>query len=190
MFTGIVETTATVENRSSDGLILTPSRRLKGLAVGESVAVDGVCLTVDRIRGPQVTFRLLAETVRVTTLGERRPGDRVNLERALQVGGRVGGHLLLGHVDGRGRVASLTRRGKMLTMELALPRALRPYLIPKGPIGVDGVSLTLDPRLEEERVRIHLVPHTCRATTLAAKAAGSQVNIEVDPVAKYLRGML
>ena len=158
--------------------------------MGESVAVDGVCLTVDRTAGKELQFRLLAETLRATTLGNIRTGGRVNLERSLRVGGRVGGHLLLGHVDGRGKIISCKRGGASRTLEVSLPVPLAALLVPKGPVAVDGVSLTLDSRIGRNRFSVHLVPHTLSATTLARKKPGDGVNLELDPVAKYLRGML
>ncbi len=152
--------------------------------------MDGVCLTVDRLEGKELQFRLLPETLRVTTLGSLKAGGRVNLERSLRVGGRVGGHLLLGHVDGRGRIVSRRRAGDSVTLEISLPVPLAALLVPKGPVAVDGVSLTLDSRIGRGRFSVHLVSHTLSATTLDGKKPGGAVNLELDPVAKYLRGML
>lgn len=201
MFTGIIETTGGVLARQPGLLKIRPVRPLKGPAVGESIAVDGVCLTVDRIRGGDLEFRLLPETLRATTLGSLKPGHRVNLERALRAGSRVGGHLVLGHVDGRGRIASRERAGETVTLKISLPPALGALLAPKGPIAVDGVSLTIGAEVKTtvpgiRRIpgtvcfSVHLVPHTLSATTLAAKKRGEEVNLEMDPVAKLLRGML
>jgi riboflavin synthase alpha subunit len=172
---------------------------LKRLSIGESVSVDGVCLTVARVAGKKISFQLLPETIRVSTLGDLKVGDPVNLERSLRIGDRLGGHLMLGHVDGRGRIRSRTKRGNSWTLEIEIPESIGSFLIPKGPIGVDGVSLTLDPSapgatgagpLLKDRIRVHLIPHTARVTTLGRKAVGSRVNLEVDPIAKYLRRML
>ncbi len=214
MFTGIVEAVGTVLSRRPDRLTVAAPRAFGPAAVGESVCVDGVCLTVERRQGAGIVFRLLPETARVSTLGGLAKGSRVNLERALRAGSRLGGHLLLGHVDARG---AITRRsfcrtrgtsfahpphggypgsvarlgaGGSVTLEIRVPEALAPLLVPKGPIAVDGVSLTLDGRTERDRVRVHLVSHTLESTTLGGKAEGSRVNLEVDLVAKYLRGML
>ncbi|MBI3317699.1 MAG: riboflavin synthase [Candidatus Omnitrophica bacterium] len=190
MFTGIVETLGTVLERRQGGLVISPKRPLKGIAEGESVSVDGVCLTVEAKRAGGIAFQLLPETERVSTLGVLRRGDLVNLERSLRVGDRVGGHLLLGHVDGKGVILRWEKRGNGLTLTLKVPRGLARFLIPKGPIGVDGVSLTLDPELQGERARVHLVPHTVRQTVLGRKRSGSTVNLEVDLVAKYLWGVV
>ena len=190
MFTGIVETQGIVAARADGKLVLTPRKALYRLAVGESVSVDGVCLTVDRLHGRQITFRLLPETVRISTLGHLKVGDRVNLERSLRVGDRLGGHLLLGHVDGQGKIFARFRKRNTFTLGIQTPAPLASCLVPKGPLGVDGVSLTLDPRMEPDRVWVHLIPHTSFVTTLGKKAIGSRVNLELDLIAKYLRGML
>ena len=204
MFTGIVETVGTVISCRPDRLAVAPGRSFGPVALGESICVDGVCLTVERLRleeaapgasahrrrGARLEFRLLPETLRVSTLGKLRKGSRVNLERALRLGGRLGGHLLLGHVDARGTVTGRARAGRSLTLEIRVPEGLASLLVPKGPVAVDGVSLTLDSRVERDRIRVHLVSHTLKATTLGQKAEGSRVNLEADPVAKYLRGML
>ncbi|MBI3616216.1 MAG: riboflavin synthase [Candidatus Omnitrophica bacterium] len=187
MFTGIVETSGTVTGRSSNRLVIHPAHSLKGLSKGESVSVNGVCLTIDGQTRRGITFRLLPETVRVSTLGKLRSGDRVNLERAMKVGDRLGGHLMLGHVDGQGIVIAKSRRGNSWTLEIKIPASLRSCLVPKGPIGLDGVSLTLDPKIREGRIKVHLIPHTAKATTLGEKSVGEYVNVELDLIAKYLR---
>lgn len=204
MFTGIVETVGTVLSRRPDRIAVAPGRPFGPVALGESICVDGVCLTVDRLRpeeaspgasahrrrGAGLEFRLLPETLRVSTLGELREGGRVNLERAVRLGSRLGGHLLLGHVDARGTVTGRARAGRALTLEIQVPEGLATLLVPKGPIAVDGVSLTLDARVRRDRIRVHLISHTLKSTTLGRKAEGSRVNLEADLVAKYLRGML
>ncbi len=190
MFTGIVETLGTVVSCGAGKLVVAPGRPFQRIKIGESICVDGVCLTVDRLNGKKITFRLLPETVRVSTLGTLRRGDRVNLERSLKLGDRLGGHLLLGHVDGQGKVVGRSRAGKTLTLEVEIPPSLALGLVPKGPIGVDGVSLTLDPTIKRNRIQVHLIPHTAAVTTLGSKSVGSRVNLEADLILKYLRGML
>lgn len=189
MFTGIVETTGEVLARRKDLLQVRPARPLKGLAEGESIALNGVCLTLDRFLKGELEFRLLPETLRATTLGILKPGGRVNLERSLRAGSRVGGHLVLGHVDGKGKVAARRQVKGTVTLEISLPPALGALLVPKGPITVDGVSLTVDVP-GTACFSVHLIRHTLSATTLAAKRPGDEVNLEIDPVAKTLRGML
>jgi riboflavin synthase len=198
LFTGIIETTGEVLTRKLGLLKVRPARPPKEVSLGESIAVDGVCLTVDRIRDGDLEFRLLPETLRVTTLGSLKPGGRVNLERSLRVGSRVGGHWVLGHVDGKGKVATRRQVKATVTLQISLPTALGVLLIPKGPVAVDGVSLTVDlPVPGTRRVpgtdvlfSVHLIRHTLSSTTLAAKKPGDEVNLEMDPVAKLLRGML
>ena len=190
MFTGIVETQGTVLACGARALAVTPKKPLSGLAVGESVSIDGVCLTVDGISGRKITFRLLPETVRVSTLGALRPGSRVNMERALRLGDRLGGHLLLGHVDAQGTIAERSKTKNSVTLKIAVPRPISRVLVPKGPIALDGVSLTLGPVIGANQIRVHLVPHTMKVTALDAKQVGDRVNLEVDLIAKYLLGVL
>ena len=193
MFTGIIETVGTVTKREKGMLEISPHKRFHGLSIGESIAVDGVCLTVDQaVPGTtqRIFFRLLPETVRVSTLGSLRHGDEVNLERSLQVGDRCGGHLLLGHVDGQGILRNRVKKGNTVTLELEIPESLRCFVVSKGPIGIDGISLTVGPGILKNRIRVHLVSHTLRMTTLGKKPIGARVNLEVDLVAKYLNAML
>ena len=190
MFTGLVEMTGKVAAREAGRLAVIPQKKLAGVSIGESISVDGVCLTVERCRVSQLAFRLLPETVRVTTLGKLRAGDRVNLERSLRVGDRLGGHLLLGHVDGQGKVVRRIPKGDSLTLEIEVPPSLTRCMVPKGPIGLDGVSLTLGPALKRNRVQVYLIRHTARITTLGSKPVGARVNIELDLVAKSLYHVL
>jgi riboflavin synthase len=201
LFTGIIETTGEVLARREGLLQVRPARPLKGLAEGESIALNGVCLTLDRSRKGEMEFRLLPETLRATTLGILKPGGRVNLERSLRAGSRVGGHLVLGHVDGKGKVAVRRKVKDTVTLEISLPPALGALLVPKGPITVDGVSLTVgaEGKTTVPGTRkvpgtvcfsVHLIRHTLSSTTLSGKRPGDEVNLEIDPVAKILRGML
>ena len=206
MFSGIIETTGRVAGRVKDQLAIVPRRLFQGLKVGESISVDGVCLTLhqigDVLKGDTLRrrvspwglsplfFRLLPETTRASTLGLVEVGSPVNLERSLRLGDRIGGHFLLGHVDGQGAIVARHREGETLTLEIELPKNLSSFLVSKGPIGVDGVSLTLDPKVAGNRIRVHLVAHTLSATALGQKAVRDRVNLEVDLIAKYLRAML
>jgi riboflavin synthase len=173
MFTGIVERT---------GCVLRSGRRLvvetgwDDLVLGESVAVAGVCLTVAALDGPRAGFDLVPETLRKTTLGALRKGDRTNLERALRAGARLGGHIVQGHVDGTGRVA---RAGAVLRIET--PLASR--MVAKGSVCVDGVSLTLVDA-EPEAFTVALIPTTRRITTLGRLRRGDRVNVELDVLLK------
>jgi riboflavin synthase len=166
------------------------SRVLEGLAVGASIAVDGVCQTV--LQTSSKGFRVAAEmeTLRATTLGRLQPGGRLNLERALAVNGRLDGHLLLGHVDARGMVRGVRREARTLILELEAPPEMRPYVAPKGCIGVDGVSLTVGPEVGHGRFAVYLIPHTWEQTTLAERRVGDAVNLEADVLARYVVHLL
>ena len=176
MFTGIIEQTGRVER---------PGRRLRvrtgfdDLAYGESVAVGGVCLTVAKLSGDAAEFDLVNETLRRTTLGRLRRGDRVNLERSLRAGDRLSGHVVQGHVDGTGRVA---RAGRLLKVETPLAA----QMAPKGSVAVDGVSLTIVDAFPDA-FTVALIPTTLKITTLGRTRRGHQVNVELDVLGKYAR---
>ncbi|MDZ7270803.1 MAG: riboflavin synthase [candidate division KSB1 bacterium] len=193
MFTGLVEEVGVVSavNKTATGMELgiTCESVADGLKVGDSVAVDGVCLTVVEVAPKAFAVQAVAETLRRTTLGNYRRGWRVNLERALRSGDRLGGHLVQGHVDDVGEVKKVTPGGEGKVMEVTLPRNLRPFVVPKGSIAVDGVSLTVA-RLEGASLEIWLVPHTLKRTTLGEKRPGDLVNLEVDILGKYVAHML
>jgi riboflavin synthase alpha subunit len=190
MFTGIVSQRARVVASEDDGhgatrLRVALERPIEGLALGASVALDGVCLTVARVEGERIEFDVVPETCRKTTLGDLREGDRVNVEAALRAGDPLGGHVLQGHVDGVGRIEGVERRGADVRMSIRLPRALQGATIPKGSVAVDGVSLTVG-ESEEERFSVYLVPHTLAATGLGEKEAGDRVNVEADVVGRWV----
>lgn len=189
MFTGLVETTGTILRleRVDRGLHLTVRASLESpdLKIGESIAVDGVCLTVVSLQRDAFTVDVSEETVSRSTLGQRRPGDEVNLERALRLGDRLGGHLVSGHVDGTGRVAARQHRGESLVIKVEIPPELSRYLIEKGSVAVNGVSLTVN-RCEGRQFEVNVVPHTARASTLGNLKVGDGVNVEVDLIGKYV----
>ena len=189
MFTGVIEATGEILQALRGRLVLRPQRSLPEIKLGESVAVDGVCLTVESFSAKELTFRLLPETMRVSTLGGLKKGSVVNLERSLRLGDRLGGHLLWGHVDGRGIVEKRLQQKGAVTFEIRPPPDLAHFLVPKGPIGIDGVSLTLGAKIAHGRFQVHLVAHTLEMTTLGRKLQGSAVNLEMDPVVKCLHGM-
>ena len=159
------------------------------LALGESVAVDGVCLTVTACTPAGFAVDAVAETLHRTTLGGLGPDDPVNLERALRVGDRLGGHLVQGHVDGTAAVRELSRRGGDVRLVVELPEALRPYVALKGSIALSGVSLTVA-SVEAETFAVALIPETLARTTLGRAAPGVRLNVEVDLLARYLEGLL
>jgi riboflavin synthase len=188
MFTGLVETLAAVERVEAEGdgrALVVAAPFAAELVPGESVAVNGACLTVVARDGRTCRFQAGPETLRRTNLGELAPGDRVNLERALRVGDRLGGHLVQGHVDGLGRVASRNRQGDWETVWFSCPAELAEQMVPKGSVTVDGVSLTLVD-VTADGFSVALIPHTLEQTTLGFKRPGASVNLETDVLAKYV----
>jgi len=194
MFTGIVEELGTVQSTARKGdtvrLAVTATTARDGSELGASVAINGVCLTVVDRPGDGLVFELGPETLERTTLGRLAPGHRVNLERPLRFGGALGGHLVLGHVDGVGTVERVDRVESTARVRIALPdRELAPLLIPQGSVAVDGVSLTVA-ALEVTTFEVMLIPHTLAVTTFGALAAGEAVNLETDVIGKYLQRSL
>ncbi len=182
MFTGIIDAIGkVVKFERNRAWIRLPYR---GVRKGESICVDGVCLTVAARSGRVMAFDIGPETRRITTLGKLRPDSRVNLERALRVGDRLGGHWVSGHVENMGRIVKWEPDGRDRWVTIDVPRVLHRFLLPKGSLSVDGISLTIA-FLRQGRVRIMLIPHTLRATTLGAKKVGDPVNLEADLLAKY-----
>ena len=159
------------------------------LRLGESVAVNGACLTVVEVRPPIFEADVSPETLKRTTLGRLRPGDRVNIERALRWGDRLGGHLVSGHVDGVGEVLSRTERTDFFFFRIRAPENVATYLVEKGSVAVDGVSLTVN-RVEGLNFEIAVIPHTAEITTLGFRKPGDPVNLEVDLLAKYVEKLL
>lgn len=162
---------------------------LEDLKLGDSVAVNGACLTVTRFDASGFTVDLSPETLRRTNLGEARPGDRVNLERALRPTDRMGGHYVQGHVDAVGAIAERRREGDSLVVRIGCPQELSRYVVEKGFIAVDGVSLTVTGR-GDGWFAVSLIPFTQRVVTLGDKAVGEKVNLEVDIMAKYVESLL
>jgi riboflavin synthase len=192
MFTGLIEATGVVESVEpiDTGRAMHVTTSLAGeLSNGDSIAVSGVCLTVTGRTASGFSATVSPETLRVTTLGETPAGARVNLERPLKYDGRVGGHFVLGHVDGVGSVVSVVLDGECYWLEVDVPASLSGYLIPKGSIAVDGVSLTIA-ALEGARVRIQIIPFTWTHTSLSALTSGDRVNVETDVIGKYVARLM
>lgn len=190
MFTGLVEAVGTVRSvrRSAGGARLAIESSLDGLVPGESVSVDGVCQTVVDADGGRFSCDVVRETLRVSNFRLLRPGSRVNLERSLAVGARLGGHIVNGHVDGTGSVRRVIR--KPLSVEIAVEPALLRYIVPKGSVAVNGASLTVGPSVGNARFRVFIIPRTWEHTNLRDLKAGGTVNIEVDIIAKYVERFL
>jgi riboflavin synthase len=184
MFTGIVEEVGIIKY-ASEKLIVEAKKVLEDMKVGDSIAVNGVCLTVILLDRGCFSVELMPETARRTNLGKLRYGDKVNLERAVPVGGRFGGHFVQGHVDDIGKVVSVRRENQAIVMKIAFPERLMPYIVDKGFIAVDGVSLTvIDPG--DTSFSVSLVGYTLEHTILGQKRSGDAVNLEVDIMGKYV----
>jgi riboflavin synthase len=193
LFTGIIEATGRLARRESRGagarLTIATARPLARLALGESVAVNGACLTVVARRGTRFAVDVSPETLRRTTLGALEPGGRVNLERALRVGDRLGGHFVQGHVDGVGRLRTIRPDADWQLYEFQAPRSVVPYLVEKGSIAVDGVSLTIF-GCKDTLFTVALIPHTLKETTLRERRPGDGVNLEADILVKHVASFL
>lgn len=189
MFTGLVEALGRVEDTLPEGpgrrLVLSAPSLLAGTNVGDSVAVNGCCLTVVHNASDTLSFQAGPETLRLTNLGELRAGDPVNLERSLKVGDRLGGHMVQGHIDGLGQVAERRREGEWEFIGFSCPASLAEQMVPKGSVTVDGISLTLV-EVGPDRFSVALIPHTLAVTTLGFKKVGDSVNLETDILAKYV----
>lgn len=194
MFTGIIEGLAEVRSvarakkKGADTVMQVKigSKMAKGLKVGDSVCVNGACLTVAKLLRSEAQFEMVAETMRRTSLGDVRPGDRVNIERSMRVGDRLEGHFVLGHVDGTATVVEKIEAPSETTMLLQLDdKELASALVEKGSVAVDGISLTVVD-VNGGRFSISLIPHTLGITTLGIRKKGEKVNIETDVLGKYV----
>lgn len=194
MFTGLIEVTGRLRRMTYTGpgatlVIEAPRQMVSELTLGESVAVDGACLTVTRAAGDAFEVEASAETLERTTLGERQAGQGVHLERALKIGDRLGGHIVSGHVDGTGKVRSTQALGRSLQIHFDVPPALLRYLVPKGSITIDGISLTVN-EVDEGGFSVVLIPHTQGVVQLHTRRIGERVNLEMDILGKYVERLL
>jgi riboflavin synthase len=193
MFTGIVEETGRLEALAPAAaawrLEVAAGAAAEGVALGDSVAVDGCCLTVVGREGSRLTFDVLAETLRLTDLSRLAPGARVNLERSLPAHGRIGGHFVTGHVDALGEIEALERRGLDTYLRIRAPAGSGRYLAVKGSVAVNGVSLTLA-EADGDALAVWLIPQTLAVTNLGDKRPGDAVNLEFDLLAKYVEKIL
>jgi riboflavin synthase len=194
MFTGIIESVgviARIERRGGDVRLDVDggSLGLDDVKLGDSISVSGVCLTAVEIDGAVFTVDVSTETIARTTLGALRAGDPVNLEKAMRLSDRLGGHLVAGHIDGVGRVVSIEPDARSQRWLFEVPPALARYLAPKGSICIDGVSLTVN-EVDGARFGVNLIPHTIDVTTFKVRRAGDSVNIEVDLLARYVEQLL
>ena len=187
MFSGIVEAVGEIQSAetSSEGSRLSIAAPFDGLSLGESISVNGVCLTVVEAAAGSFDVDVSAETLRRSTLGKLHGGSVANLERSLRLGDRLSGHLVFGHVDGVGRLISVTPEGDSSLYEFAAPGEVSRYLVEKGSVAVDGVSLTVFGCIDE-RFSVAVIPHTAKVTTLGRLEPGAEVNFESDMLAKYV----
>ena len=193
MFTGLIAVLGTVE-RLAEGstscrLTVRAPQLLSGVKIGDSIAVNGVCLTVVHLRGDTFTADVMPETVRRTTLHLLQPGDRVNLEKALRPTDGLDGHIVQGHVEGVGTIQQIISEGNARVYRIQAPGELLRYIVEKGSIAVDGISLTVT-ETDDSGFGVSLIPHTAKMTTLGYKSAGDAVNLETDILARYVEKML
>jgi riboflavin synthase len=193
MFTGLITSvgTLTAIGRRGDNLVfrVRPEPPYADLALGESISLDGYCQTVVAADASQFSVEVSPETVSRTTAGKRRVGDRLNLERALRVGDRLGGHLMSGHIDGVGTVQQIQEQADFVRLRIAAPDEVLRYCVAKGSIAVDGVSLTIND-VHDDGFSVGIIPHTWRATTLRERRVGDGVNLEADVIGKYVERFL
>ena len=191
MFTGLVQQVGTLVSASSGRLLIRPAHRIENPVTGESIAVNGCCLTLERVNAAgELEFHTLAETLNRSNLGKLAPGSPVNLERALALGDRLGGHLVQGHVDAVAEVVAQKRNSNGdVELVVRIPEGFAVELVEKGSITIDGVSLTVA-TLTEQTFSVCLIPQTLADTALASKSAGTFVNLEGDIIGKYVRRFL
>ncbi len=189
MFTGIIEEVGKIKGKRNKGegleILIEGEKIFDDLKVGDSISVNGVCLTVEKIENKKFSISISPQTKKQTNLGEIKIGEYVNLERALKIGDRIGGHFLTGHIDFKTKIKTLTKQGEFFLMKLEVLEEYRKYLVKRGSIGVDGISLTIA-EIENNNVLIYLIPYTIENTNLKYRKTGDFVNIEIDIFAKYL----
>lgn len=193
MFTGIIEEIGTVETIQKQGISavikIKCSEVLKGTKTGDSIAVNGICLTAVRLEDSAFWADVMTETMGRSSLSEIRPGDRVNLERAMAADGRFGGHIVSGHIDGTGRITAVRPEENAVWYTIAAEPEILDYIVEKGSVAIDGISLTVA-GVSREDFRVSVIPHTRQETTLSQKGPGSIVNLECDVIGKYVERFL
>lgn len=189
MFTGLIEEVGTLIARRGDELVIGAPMIAPTLKLGDSVAVNGICLTATSLGGDRFTADVSATTFEATTAGNWQKGRKLNLERAMALGDRLGGHLVSGHVDAVGALQERRKLGEAWKLTFEMPEALSPFLVPKGSIAIDGTSLTVN-EVERRTFTVTVIPHTAEKTLLLDLAPGDPVNLEADMLAKYVQRML
>lgn len=193
MFTGIIEETGKVINiqklSKSCRIMISASKVLENTNIGDSIAVNGVCLTVTDMTKSSFSADVMAETVRRTSLAELKSGSRVNLERAMSAEGRFGGHIVSGHIDGTGIISDFKKEDNAVWITISADSSILKYIVEKGSVAIDGVSLTVA-EVTDKFFRVSIIPHTQSETTLISKKTGSKVNLECDIIGKYVEKLL
>lgn len=189
MFTGIIEETGKILQIVPGGLKIRAKKVLEGTKTGDSIAVNGVCLTVTGMGGADFTADVMPETLSRSSLGALKPGDGVNLERAMAADGRFGGHIVSGHIDGTGIIQKITKDGNAIRYQIAANRSILRGIVEKGSVAIDGISLTVT-KAKQEWFEVSVIPHTLRETTLMEKRSGAAVNLENDIIGKYVERLL
>jgi riboflavin synthase len=193
MFTGIIEGLGTIKSIRPSGegrrLAIQADFPLTGAKVGDSIAVSGACLTAVTLSGARFEVDVSPETIAKTCLKNAKPGERVNIERALSLSGRLDGHLVSGHIDGTGQVRYINKKSNAILIGFSVPETLARYMIPKGSVAVDGISLTIN-QCDRTSFEVSIIPHTAEITTIGLKKIGDQVNIETDMIGKYVEKFL
>ena len=189
MFTGIVEEVGSVVGISNNGMTVRAEKVMSDLKLGDSIAVNGACLTAVSLSDSEFSVDLSPETMRRTSLGDLAAGGSVNLERALSASDRMGGHIMQGHVDGTGRITSTKEDGDSIIFRVRTPARLMPYIVEKGFIAVDGISLTVV-KVGTSSFTLAVIPYTLRNTNLETLSVGARVNLEADILAKYVENLL
>lgn len=192
MFTGIIEGIGTIEkieknpkNRSAIKMTVDLDKQAKGLKIGQSVAINGVCLTVTKISKNKCNFEMIEETTKKTSLGNLETGSIVNIERSIRAGERMEGHFVLGHIDGVGTIKKIEKKPKEIKIWFDIPNQLARYVVKKGSIAVDGISLTVVDVMKNN-ISVCLIPHTMKVTNFNSKKIGDKINIETDILGKYI----
>lgn len=185
MFTGIVEEVGTISKIKSASLVIKADKVLEGTRLGDSIAVNGVCLTVVNIGNNEFEADVMPETKRCSNLSDVKPGDKVNLERAMAANGRFGGHIVSGHIDGEGSILEIKEEGNAFWYAVSAKEEILKYVIRKGSVTIDGISLTVA-KVEDDSFYVSIIPHTRKETSLSCKKIGDRVNIECDMVGKYI----
>ena len=193
MFTGIIEEIGNIHkiNSISGGfkIIISASKVLEDLKINDSIAVNGVCLTVISVNNKNFKVEAVGETIKKTTLKEIRINQPVNLERAIKITDRLGGHLVQGHVNGVGKILKIQKLGENYLLEVEIPISIKKYIIDEGSITVDGISLTIA-KIINNKIAISIIPHTWKNTNLNTRKIGANVNIETDLIAKYIENLI